>query len=387
LLEKGHAYYCYCNNDELAKMKQSALAEGKNEFYNGHCRNLTKEQIDQYISEGRKPTVRFKVPSNKEIVIEDTIKGSVTFNSSNIGGDFIIVRSDGVPVYNYIVVIDDLLMKITDVIRGEDHLSNTPKQILIAEALDFNLPRFSHMPLIMGEDKKKLSKRHGITSVTLYRDEGYLPEALLNYISMLGWSTESGDEIIPKDEIINNFSLEKIAGSSAIFDFKKLKWMNGQYIRAKNENELYTLFKPYAKTAGYDFDLFDKEYITSLLSTLKRYCELLSDIKEHITVFLDDFIEYDEDVKAAVISEAGILVAKSASVLFNQSEISEDFFDTVVSNIKADTNLKGKNLFMSCRAVITGKLHGPDLTEMMSVMGLKRCRQRIQQTNELINKT
>ncbi len=379
LISEGKAYKCYCTSEELDEMKQKALSEGKNEFYNGRCRNLTEEEQDQFIKEGRKPTVRFKVPENKTIEITDLIKEKVSFNSSNIGGDFIIVRSDGIPVYNYIVVIDDSLMEITHVVRGEDHLSNTPKQVLIAEALGFPLPVYAHMPLIMGDDRKKLSKRHGITSVTIYREQGYLPEALYNYIAMLGWSVESGEEILSKEEIFSNFDIKKIAGSAAVFDFKKLKWMNGHYIRSLDNERLYDLFTPYALKAGYDFGSYKREYIITLIDTLKRYCELLSDIADHLPVFLDEEYVYDDDVKNTILSEEGQLVLDSAYTLFKGELSPETFHENAINKIKEKTGLKGKKLFMSSRAVITGRLHGPDMAEMMKVMGFERCKSRINQ--------
>lgn len=384
LLSEGKAYHCYCTTEELDEMKQKALSEGRNEFYNGRCRNLSDSEKQDFIKQGRTPTVRFHVPEKKSIEIDDIIKGKVTFASENIGGDFIIVRSDGVPVYNYIVVIDDCLMDITHVVRGEDHLSNTPKQILMAEALGFTTPHYAHMPLIMGDDRKKLSKRHGITSVTLYRDQGYLPEALYNYIAMLGWSVDSGEEILTKEEIFSSFDLRKIAGSAAIFDFKKLKWMNGNYIRSLENEVLYDMFYPFAKNAGYDFDSFDRDYILNLIETLKRYCELLTEIADHLPVFLDDTFTYSEDVAETIRSEAGTQVLHAALDLFGTELNSENFYQDAVSVIKTKTGLKGKNLFIPCRAVLTGRLHGPDLAEMLRVMGFNRCLARINQARELL---
>ena len=188
LLENGSAYHCYCSPEELEAMRREAQAAGRPFVYPGRCRNLSEAEKKRLESEGRSPTVRFHVPEGRSIEVDDLIKGRVLFGSENIGGDFIIVRSDGVPMYNYIVIIDDALMKISHVIRGEDHLTNTPKQIMIARALDLPVPQYAHLALVLGPDRSKLSKRHGITSVKMYRREGYLPEALVNYLSMLGWA-------------------------------------------------------------------------------------------------------------------------------------------------------------------------------------------------------
>jgi glutamyl-tRNA synthetase len=186
LLQNGSAYHCYCTPEELDETRKSAAAANMPIVYSGKCKNLSPEDKKRYEAEGRKPSVRFNIPENTDIEIDDIIKGKVIFNSENIGGDFIIVRSDGVPVYNYIVVIDDVLMKITHVIRGEDHLSNTPKQMVIANALGVPFPKYAHLGLVLGPDRSKLSKRHGITSLRNFREQGYLPEALVNYLALLG---------------------------------------------------------------------------------------------------------------------------------------------------------------------------------------------------------
>lgn len=242
LLKRGASFKCFCTREEVEEDKEKAVKE--NRPFLDRCRNLTVQEQEKLASEGKDFTVKFKVPENETISFYDGIKGEVSFNSSHIGGDFIIVRSDGGPVYNYIVIIDDTLMRITHVVRGEDHLSNTPKQILIAKALELPVPEYSHMPLIMGNDKKKLSKRHGITSVDLYRKEGYLPEALMNYLGLLGWATDSGEELLSREELINQFDVLKIGKSAAIFDFQKLKWMNSHYLKSKPLPELVALFSP-----------------------------------------------------------------------------------------------------------------------------------------------
>ena len=229
LIQSGNAFRCFCTRQQVEEDKARCVAE--NRPFLDRCRDKSIEEQEKLAAEGGEFTVKFKVPENETITFEDRIKGTMTFNSSHIGGDFIIVRSDGGPVYNYIVIIDDTLMEVTNVIRGEDHLSNTPKQILIGRALGLPVPDYAHLPLILGFDKKKLSKRHGITSVDLYRKEGYLPEALINYLGLLGWSTESGDEILPPDELVRLFDLSAISKSPAIFDFQKLKWINASYLK------------------------------------------------------------------------------------------------------------------------------------------------------------
>lgn len=378
LLAEEKAYYCYCSQEELDKMRDQANKDGKKFVYPGHCRNLSEEQKQKYIEEGRKPTVRFKVNENEEIKITDHIKGEVVFNSDNIGGDFIIVRSDGGPIYNYIVVIDDSLMEISHVIRGEDHLSNTPKQIMIARALGFKDPEYAHMPLVMGNDRKKLSKRHGITSVNLYKEEGYLPEALVNYIAMLGWASESGEEVFSVDELVKQIDINNLAKSSAIFDFKKLRWMNGIHIRNYDLEKIKNLFTPYIEKAGYDLSIIDNEWLTRVIDFIRIKCEVLADIGSAIKMFIEEIPEPEADALEMLKSEAGQTAIKAAFELINNNKITkENFADDFINQVKEMTGLKGKNLFMSCRAVLTSNLHGPDLAESLKLIGFEKCVKRI----------
>jgi nondiscriminating glutamyl-tRNA synthetase len=220
LIEEDKAYYCYCTAEELEAMRERAKAKGEMPGYNGHCRNLTKSQIEKFKAEGRKPVVRFKTPlEDKKIVVKDQIRGDVSFDSS-ILDDFIIFKSDGMPTYNFAVVIDDSLMKVTDVMRGEDHLSNTPKQILLYQAFGFELPNFSHLPLILDENKAKLKKRSDKQTVYVgeFRERGYLAEALFNFLALLGWAPKNDDEILSKEELVNNFNIKDVNKSAAVFD-------------------------------------------------------------------------------------------------------------------------------------------------------------------------
>ena len=383
LLNEGKAYHCFCTSEEIDEMRKEAQKTGRNETYNGRCRNLSQEQKQKFLDEGRKPTIRFKVESDIDISFNDIIKGDVSFNSSNIGGDFIIVGSDKVPVYNYIVVIDDSLMKITHVVRGEDHLSNTPKQILIAKALQFELPQYAHMPLVMGDDRKKLSKRHGITSVNLYREEGYLPEALVNYISMLGWAADNEEEIISMNEIVKQFELSKIAASSAVFDFKKLKWMNGNYIRSLDNDELFNKMRPFLEKE-YSLQDMDQNHVKEIIAFLKPYCELLEDINSQISHFFSNTIEYADEVKELLNSENGTKIIEASKKLFDSVLTEQNYHSDYINLVKEMTGSTGKNLFMPCRALITGSIHGPDLAETMRLYGYDKCKNRILAATKLM---
>lgn len=230
LLAEGKAYYCYCTEEEIEAERQALRAQNKMPLYGGHCRNLTPEQIAKYEAEGRKPVIRFRTPCDQSVKFDDMVRGKMSFDSNGIG-DFVIVKADGIPVYNYAVVIDDALMHITHVIRAEEHLSNTPRQVVLYEALGFPVPKFGHISLILGKDHTKMSKRHGATSVEQYKNLGYLPEAIVNFLALLGWAPQSEQEIFSIDELIKEFSMDHVAKNPAVFDIDKLNWINAQYMK------------------------------------------------------------------------------------------------------------------------------------------------------------
>jgi glutamyl-tRNA synthetase len=376
LLTEGKAYHCFCTAEELAEMREKAAETGSYE-YSGRCRNLSDDEKRRFLSEGRKPTIRFRVPDNETVVIDDAIKGRVLFASEHIGGDFIIVRSDGVPVYNYIVVIDDALMKITHVVRGEDHLSNTPKQVLIARALGLSVPQYAHLALVMGNDRKKLSKRHGITSVDMYRKEGYLPEALVNYLAMLGWAADDEKEILSIDEIIAQIELEKLAKSAAVFDFQKLRWMNGNYIRAKSADELYPLMLPHIAEADIRPDAVEKEKLLKAIEILKPYCELIGDIRQLIGMLMADVPEYDDEAQGMLRSPEVSALVREAYSFFSDPHPGADITQ-LIEVLKKNAGLKGKHLFHPLRALLTGRLKGPDLDRVMEILGFEGCKKRVE---------
>ena len=230
LLAEGKAYRCYCTPEELAERREAALKAGKPPKYDGTCRNLTAEQIEKYEAEGRKYAIRLKMPEEGQTEVNDLIRGRVVFENSVLD-DFIIVKSNGIPTYNFACVIDDNAMQITHIIRAEEHLSNTPKQIQAYLALGYEIPQFAHVPMILAPDRSKLSKRHGATSVEEFREQGYLAKAIINYLTLLGWSPEGTEEIFEIDKAIKEFTLERVNKTAAIYDVKKLTWINGHYMR------------------------------------------------------------------------------------------------------------------------------------------------------------
>ncbi len=378
LLEQKKAYHCYCSQEELEAMRREASEAGRAFVYPGRCRSLDRAERAAFEAEGRRPTVRFRVPEGETVVVEDHIKGRVVFESGNIGGDFIIVRSDGVPVYNYIVIIDDALMKITHVVRGEDHLPNTPKQVLIARALGLPVPEYAHLSLVLGSDRSKLSKRHGITSVEVYRKEGYLAEALVNYLAMLGWAAESGEEILSIDEMASQIEMGNLARSAAVFDFQKLRWMNGMYIRALDLSRAADLFIPYLAESGYDALKYDRPWLERVIDAVRGNCEVLSDIARYAALFLDDIMEPDAEAVAMLKEPDSKIVVAEARRLITDELGESNYAAELVNLIKKNTGMKGKRLFMPVRAMLTGSLHGPELDITVPLLGYARCRARIE---------
>jgi nondiscriminating glutamyl-tRNA synthetase len=381
LLKAGKAYYCYCTEEELEERRKHALADKRIPGYDGRCRNLSTEDQIRLNAAGRKPTIRFRVPDDITTVsIHDEIRGEVTFTSDMIK-DFVIIRSDGVAAYNFAVVIDDVLMQITHVIRGEDHLSNTPRQVLIYNAFGFKLPCFAHLPLMLGEDGMRLSKRHGATSVEAFRDAGYLPEALVNYLALRGWSEGEGvnKELYSIEELCRCFSLEGVSKSSAIFDMQKLNWMNSMYIKQASVEKIAKLCVPYLKQVGCNG--YDLNMIRKMVGLFKDRVDRLSQIAEEINVLLNtNNVVLDKEAKEVIDDNTGNMVI-TEFVRILQGSIDEypteitckEMINTVGKNL----GVKGKMLFMPIRIAITGRMHGPELPAIISILGREECIRRL----------
>lgn len=282
------------------------MAQEKMPIYQGKCRNLTQEQKTELLAAGRKPTVRFKTPENQQIIFDDMVRGTVSFDSNGVG-DFVIVKSDGIPVYNYAVVLDDALMKITHVIRAEEHLSNTPRQIVLYEALGFKLPTFGHISLILGKDRTKMSKRHGATSVEQYRKLGYLPEAIVNFLALLGWAPDSEQEIFSTEELINLFSMDRVAKNPAVFDIDKLNWLNSNYIKNAEAALILELALPHLVEAGYitaDVDTATKNDLIKFVDIIKEHLSYAAQVVEHVDVYFNEDFDFEnDDAKVMMLDE------------------------------------------------------------------------------------
>lgn len=384
LLEAGFAYRCYCTEEEIAAEREMLMAKGELPRYLGKCRCLTPEQEQEYVKQGRKPVIRFRVPENETIIIEDLVRGNVTFESNGIG-DFVIIKSDGIPTYNFAVVIDDSTMHITHVIRGEEHLSNTPRQLLIYQALGLKPPKFAHISLILGKDRSKMSKRHGSTSVVNYQEAGFLPEALVNYLALLGWASEKEEEIFSMDELIEEFSLERVAKNPAVFDMDKLNWLNGYYIRESSVEKITELAIPYLRKEGLisdDISAQEYQWLSQVVGAIKHKVVSISQIPAYVKVFFPMEISVkDEEAKVIL---AGEQVSQVARVLLSKLEQSEEInpasVKKMLKEITKELKLGGKLVYMPLRVALTGEMHGPELHDLIAFIGLKEVRNRLAQT-------
>ncbi len=383
LIDEGRAYYCYCTPEEIEASKQKLLAEGKPPHYDGRCRHLTASQRKAFEAEGRKPVIRF-VAYDQEYTLQDVVKGEVHFPKGMVG-DFVIIRSNSLPVYNYAVVIDDYLMKITHVLRGDDHLSNTVRQLMIYQALGAHPPVFGHMALVLGPDKQKLSKRHGVTSVDEFRRLGYLPEALLNYLALLGWSSPDGRELLSREELLQLFDLERLSSSPAVFDYDKLDWISKHYIIQTPLEKLYEEALPFFVETGWvsEAELKSPEkkaFYMGVLDLIRGYCSRLSDIREHLVYFLrEDFpIEPEAEPFLRLETTPRVLQAFYEKLEAETKEVDELVFRDMAMVMMKELGVKGKNFFLPLRIAITGRVSGPEIYFILPLIGKQKALARVQ---------
>jgi len=368
LLAADLVYPCYCTEAELEEERQSLILSKRMPRYMGKCRNLTPEERKQKEAAGRKPSYRFKVP-DVTIGFTDLIRGAMKFEGAAIG-DFIIVRSNSMPAYNFAVVIDDHLMGITHVIRGEDHLSNTALQIMLYRAFGFEPPTFAHHCLILGKDRTKLGKRHGSVSVGEFRRQGILPEALGNYLGLLGSSFTEGREVLSREEMIAAFSLARASKSGAVFDEEKLHWLNAIYIRNCATENLVNRLKPFLGQAGYKIDEIDPAWFRQVIDLIKNDLTTLAEIGSHIDIFFTDRYAITAEAKQIPEKEsAGQVVKAFGEYLKTAAGNPQDNYLAAIKYTKEKTGAKGKDLFMPIRAALTGKVHGPELDKVFAIIG------------------
>jgi nondiscriminating glutamyl-tRNA synthetase len=363
----GHAYYCFCTPDQLEADRQRALASGHAPKYVGRCRDLSDAEVTRRRNAGEAAALRFRVPADATVAFDDRVRGHVHFEIDVIG-DFVMLRSDGSPAYNFAVVVDDGLMGVTDVIRGEDHISNTPRQILLYNAFGWTPPRFAHLALVLGPDHAPLSKRHGATSVAEFRAKGYLPEALANYLALVGWSPGGGDELLPLDELARRFSLEGVSHSAGVFDEEKLAWANRHYLKARPVSQLAILALRYLREAGFvtspSADAI--AYLEGVLPIATGSIDRLDQVPDRLRlIFRFDAAAAaaSAEVRAEFESDGGKAVARALAQTLTSSPrlVDKDLFRALAQRVREKTGQKGRALFHPIRVALTGALEGPEL--------------------------
>jgi glutamyl-tRNA synthetase/nondiscriminating glutamyl-tRNA synthetase len=365
LMSAGHAYRCFCSAEMLEADRTAALAAGRPPKYVGRCRQLSRDEARRRIENGEAAVIRFRVPENRDISFDDVVRGTVTFNTDVIG-DPVIVRSDGVPAYNYAVVIDDALMEITHVIRGEDHISNTPRQLLIFEAFGWRPPTFAHVSLVMGPDHSPLSKRHGATSVAEFRARGYLPEALTNYLALLGWSPGEGEELVPIDQLAPRFRLQDVGHSAGVFDIDKLAWVNRHYLKTADPGRLARLSVPYLQQREWlsEPTSSDLDFLQRIIPAAAGSVDRLEQVPARLA-FLFDYSATralsEPGVRAEALVSRAVITALAAELSTSGRLVDREAFRAAASRVRDRTGQKGKALFHPIRLALTGETEGLEL--------------------------
>jgi len=370
LINDNRAYYCYCSRQKLAERKDLSENNERAYHYDGHCRNLPSGERKKLEAQGLPRVIRFKVETGKT-KFSDEVYGSLTIENSEID-DFIVMRSDGVPTYNFSVVVDDHDMAISHVIRGDDHLSNTPKQVMLYQAFDWQMPKFAHVPLILGADKKRLSKRHGAIAVSVYETYGYLPEALFNFLALLGWSPGDDREIMTKQEMIKSFSLKGIVKKSAVFDEAKLIWMNGQYINRMKDDEILKRIVPVLQDRQLITESnFSDTYIKNAISLLKPKIKKISDFANLGFYFFKDPDRYDQSAVKKYWQDDAIAdrLAEASKRLSSLEKFSTESIENTVRRLAEGLGISAAKLIHPIRLALTGFSVGPGLFELMEVLG------------------
>jgi glutamyl-tRNA synthetase len=381
LVREGRAYRCYCSAERLEAMRQEQQKQKLSFGYDRHCRGLTDADHAQLAVQGIKPVVRFKTPLEGQTRFQDLLRGEVVFENGTID-DFVLLKSDGYPTYHLANVIDDQLMEISHVLRAEEWLSSTPRHILLYDALDYNPPLFAHMPMILGPDRSKLSKRHGATALTEYREQGYLPEALVNFLALLGWSLDEKAELFSRQQLIENFSLERVSRTAAIFNKEKLDWMNGVYIRGLSVDDLTGRVFPFMEK-----DLppeversLDINYVRQMVPLIRERISTLKDAATYAGFFFLDKLEYDSAMLPGkkMTAETALTALKGAAEnLSSLAGFSPDLLEDTLRHLADELGIKTGQLLNVLRVATTGRDAAPPLFETMAVLGQERCLQRI----------
>ena len=381
LVDKRYAYHCYCSRERLEEMRREQQRKSLTMRYDGHCRSMSSQELQEHGARNLAPVVRYKMPISGETSVDDLIRGSVTWQNELLD-DFIIMKSDGYPTYHLANVVDDHLMEISHVLRAEEWLPSTPKHLQLYQALGYDPPLFAHLPMILGPDRAKLSKRHGATSITEYREQGFLPEAMVNFMSLLGWSLDDKTDIMSKDMLVENFSIDRIGKAGAIFDKDKLLWMNGVYIRNLSVVELGERMLPFLEQHRHrEMDDIEKETLPRIVPLVRERLKTLSEAPEHTAYFFEEKVVYEPDLLIQKGMDDGSTLRalkRSLEVLGGLSPFDASSLEEALRSAGAELGLSGRQLFGALRVATTGRTAAPPLFETMEVLGKGRCLERIE---------
>ena len=381
LLDSGKAYYCFCSKERLDDVREKQKEAGETPRYDGHCRDLTPEEIQEKIDAGIPYVIRLRLPKDHVIKFTDLVRGEMEFNTNDLD-DQVLIKTDGFPTYHFAVVVDDHLMKITHIIRGEEWVSSTPKHVYLYEAFGWEKPVFVHLPNILNTEKKKLSKRQGDVAVEDFKKKGYLPEGLVNYVALVGWSPEDNQEIFSMKELEESFSIERVSKSGGVFDTEKLNWVNHNYMKEADDEMLAKLAMPYLVEAGYikedeteaKFDL-----VKEIVSAVKEKLHYVKEITDHVSIFFGDKVEVEteEGLEFLKLEHIPTLFAALREKIEAAERFDADSNFAILKSIQKEYKIKGKNLYMGSRIMLTGEMHGPDIPKVMEVLGKENCIKRL----------
>jgi len=393
LLEKDKAYYCFCTRERIEKVKEEQLAKGETPKYDGHCRYIPLAEARARAAAGEPHVIRLKFPAATDISFDDVVRGTVTVNTDDLD-DQVLMKTDGFPTYHFAVVVDDHLMEITHVIRGEEWVISTPKHVFLYEAFGWEAPKFVHLPNILNKQRKKLSKRHDDVAASDFRAKGYLPQGLINYLALVGWSPDTEQEIFSMEELTQHFALERISKSGGIFDVDKLNFINSHYMKTFDIDALTDLAAPHLEAAGYitESDMADparRDWVKGVVTLLRERISHMAEIRDEAAVFFRTSYEIKgEEAEAALKAPhlpqlLELLERKVGAV----DAIADDFGKTALKEIQTETGFKGKDLFMPIRTALTGEIHGPDLGLTLKVLGKDNVLARIAHARGMIGKS
>lgn len=382
LIEKGYAYYCFCTKERLDRVREEQKIKGLIPRYDGLCRSLSLEEAREKIANGEEYVVRLKLPPNRDIKFKDLVRGDITINTEDLD-DQVLLKSDGFPTYHLAVVVDDHLMGITHIVRGEEWLPSTPKHVYLYEAFGWEKPTYVHLPTVLNKERKKLSKRQGDVSVEDFRNKGYLPEGLVNYLALVGWTPEDNREILSMEELIEEFSFDRVSKTGGIFDIDKLNWVNGHYIRSYDLDKITDIAIPFLKEAGFIDDNFIKEkyeWLKILVKTVREGLSNVSEIVDKVDIFFNDKVELEDAEAFEVLNweETSTVLNVFKEEINNVDEIDQEFAKTVMKKVQKSTGVKGKKLYMPVRVALSGKVHGPELVSIIYLLGKQNILNRIE---------